>query len=684
MPRYYRFYKRRRWNYYRPKRWTRRRPRFWRPKRFIRWRRPLFRKRLRVRKRLNRKKKLKYLYLKEFQPRKINKCKIKGIITTFQCGPHRIHREWTNYMTSFYPPVNEGGGGWSQIKFSLEGLYEQHELLHCKWTKSNVLMPLCRYTGCKLKLYRTNNVDYITHYTICYPMLVTKYQHTNAQPSLMLKYSKHIIVPSLKRKPHGKLYIKKKIRPPEMFQSKWYFQVDIYKQPLLLVTTTAMDLDRWSLNPSAVSNNISILTLNTDFFQNHNFIQYGLGTGWWQVKPNYYLYGTLNGSYETSKVADLIFLGQTRNYTTGNPIGADTTWENYSMKTKQRENFGNPFHSNYLHKDIGLYISQTPPNTIFQMTYRQKKLNEVKVPPDTGQQALAPVTQDLFTEVRYNPERDKGDNKIWLVKNSDIIYGWHEPQEEDLKYEGFPLWALLWGYIDWHHKYKKYPKIEEDYTLVIQTKNTFPIYDTLVPINKTFTDGYSPWQSQTKYRTPTDAQEWHPKVKFQERQIENICETGPGTVKTATQSIEAHMEYCFYFKWGGCPNDLENITDPADQPHFPVPNNELEGPEIQDPNYNYTTDIWPWDIRRQIITKRAAQRIKDSKETEISYFTGSKMGATTAIETTQTIPTQISTQTSEEEETTPNQQQLIQLKRTNNNLRQQLTNILSQTVNLRY
>nr|UGV38727.1 MAG: ORF1 [TTV-like mini virus] len=666
MPRYWTYRRRRRWNYYRPKRWTRRRFRFWRPKRFIRRRRPLLRKRLRVRKRLYKKKKLKYLLLKEFQPKKINKCKIKGIITTFQCGPHRIHREWTNYMTSFYPPVNEGGGGWSQIKFSLEGLYEQHELLHCKWTKSNVLMPLCRYTGCKLKLYRTNNVDYITHYTICYPMLVTKFQHTNAQPSLMLKYTKHTIVPSQKRKPHGKPYITKKIRPPEMFQNKWYFQVDIYKQPLLLVTTTAMDLDRWSLNPRAVSNNISIITLNTDFFTNHNFIQYGLGTKYWGPKPEYYLYGTHNGSYETSKVSDLIFLGQTRYYTEGKPIGTTQTWDNYSQKNKQRENFGNIFYTHYLHKEIGLYISQIPPNTIFDSQYRTKQISQLKIPPESTL-ALAPVTQDLFTEVRYNPERDKGDNKIYLVSTSDNIDGWREPTDTDLIYEGFPLWALLWGYVDWHHKYKKYPKVEDDYILVIETKNTWPTYKTLVPLNKTFIDGYSPWQDETKYRTPTDEQEWHPKIKFQERQIENICQTGPGTVKTFADSIEAHMGYCFYFKWGGCPNDLENITDPADQPHFPIPNNELEGPEIQDPNYNYTTDIWPWDIRRQIITKRAAERIKKATETEMSTFTGTKMGATAAIETTHKIPPpQVYTETQKEEEKTPEQQQLLNLKRHNN------------------
>nr|UGV36796.1 MAG: ORF1 [TTV-like mini virus] len=678
MPFYRRRYYQRRWRQWRPRYWPRRKLRFRRPRALVRRRRPLYRYKYRVRKRLNRKKKLKYLILKEFQPRKIRKCKIKGQMILFQAGPHRLHREWTNFMTSFYPPHNEGGGGWSQIKFSLESIFEQRELLRNKWTASNVLMPLCRYTGCKFTFFRAAKVDYIVHYSICYPMLTTRYQHTNAQPSNMLFYPKHIIVPSMQRKPHGKIYVKKKIRPPEQFSNKWYFQVDLYKSPLVLITTTAMDLDRWSLNPLSVSNNISITTLNTDFFTNHNFINTGLGTTYWQPKPQYYLYGTLNGSYEHSTVAELIFLGQTRTYTEGNPIGATQEWDTYAQKNKQLENFGNPFHVHYLTKTIGLYISQKPPNVIMAKENRNKKLN-------TSDLSLAKVDQDLTKVVRYNPERDKGNNKIWLKSTADTIYGWNEPTDEDLAYEGFPLWSLLWGWIDWHIKYKYIQKPEDNYVLVIKTDATYPTYPTLVPLDDTFMHGYSPWQDQTEIRYVIDEENWHPKVKFQERSIENICETGPGTAKTSTQSIEAHAKYCFYFKWGGCPNELENITDPGKQTHWPVPNNELQGPEIQDPDYDYTTDIWPFDIRRHTITKRATERIKKDRPLKIPSFTGSKLSATTtAQETINQIPTFSETPAQEEEKETSEQQQLLQLRTTQQQLRQQLKKILSQTVKLKY
>nr|UGV37785.1 MAG: ORF1 [TTV-like mini virus] len=680
MPPYYRrrFYpnwRRFRQRYYR----SRRRPRFWRSRQIIRRRRPIWRRKYRVRKRLNRKKKLKYIFLKEFQPRKIRRCKIKGILSLFECGPHRLSREWTNFMNSFYPANSEGGGGWSQIQFTLESLYEQYELLRNKWTASNVLMPLVRYTGCSLKFYRTKNVDYIAHYNLCYPMKTTKYQHTNAAPSNMLLYPKHIIVPSLDRKPRGKLYIKKKIKLPDQMQNKWYFQSDLYKFPLLLLTTTACNLDRWYLNPQSISNNITIYTLNTDYIKSHNFRQYGLGTNYWGPQPQLYLYALQNGPAQP-KVKNLTFLGQTLRDTKGQPLNT-TTWQDYSKPQKQRDNFGNIFHHYYLTQRIPIYQSQKPPSELFT-THKEQDIKQ-ETQTQTG---LTEVTQDFYKTCRYNPERDKGLNKMWLVNTSDPIFGWHEPEDEDLKYEGFPLWCLLWGYVDWQIKYKKYNKIEDQYIMVIKTPYIFPTYDIIVPINETFLDGYSNWQDQSHIQFPTDAEDWHPKLKFQDREIENICQTAPGTAKTSNQSIEAHCLYSFYFKWGGCPNELENITDPGKQIHFPVPNKELQGPEIEDPNIHYTEQIWPFDIRRETITKRASERIKKGKITEMPSFTGSKLSATTTtIETNQILPTQVQTETSEEKkETSEQQQQLQHLKLLNHQLRQRLTQILSQTANLKY
>lgn len=663
-----RYYKRQPW---RRQRWRRyRKLGFWRPRKIIRRRRRYYRHR-RVRKNRFLKKKLKYLYLKEYQPKKIRKCKVQGLICLFQCGPHRLHREWTNYINSYYPAHNEGGGGWSQLKFSLESLFEQRELLRNKWTQSNVYLPLVRYTGCKFTFYRTNNVDYIVNYSICLPMLDTLYQHTNAQPNNMLLYPQKIVVPSWHTKPRGKMYIKKKIRPPEQFMNKWYFQSDLNKQPLLLLTTAAISLDRYYLNPQSKSNNISLKILNLSLFKHHYFTSLKMGTQYWHP-GDVYFYGSLQNPDPTIK--ELIFLGQTQRYSEGKPIGS-TPKATYLDFNKGLDYWGNIFHERYMNYENHIFVSKHAPNTIFTD-------DNLSQNPKASTKEVTPFTQELYTEVRYTPERDTGENLIYLLKTSDNTDNWEPSDDPDLNYEGFPLWCILWGYIDWQIKYKKAQQVEENYILVIQTNFTYPLKKYLVVLDETFIKGKSPWQEETIY--PTDFTNWHPKVKFQERSIENICETGPGTCKTSNFSIEAHCKYSFYFKWGGCPNELQHITDPADQKHYPVPNNLLQGPEIQDPKTTPTKELYDFDWRRQMLTERAAKRIKKDSSHEKSSFTDpSRSKMQTETQTEQKIPTFHQT-SSEEEEETDMEQQLLQLKLKQHRLKLKLRRLITHTPNIKY
>nr|UGV37812.1 MAG: ORF1 [TTV-like mini virus] len=658
----------------------RRRPRYrryyrqyrhWRPRKAVRRRYRFHRRRRWVRKTKNFKKKLKFLYLKEYQPKKIRKCAVKGLICLFQCGPHRLHREWTNFINSYYPAHNEGGGGWSQLKFSLESLFEQRELLRNKWTQSNVYLPLVRYTGCKITFYRTQNVDYIVNYCICLPMLDTLLQHTNAQPNNMLLYPHKIIIPSLQTKPWGKLYIKKKIRPPEQFQNKWYFQSDLNKQPLLLLTTSAMSLNRYYLNPQSVSNNITLKILNISLFKHHYFTSTKMGTEYWHP-GDVYLYASLQNP--KPKVKELIFLGQTQRYSEGIPIN-NTPRATYLDQNKALDYWGNIFHERYMNYENHIFVSKNDPNTVFS----DANITANKLASDIG---VTEFTQQLYTEVRYTPERDTGENLIYLLKTSDNTLNWEPSDDPDLNYEGYPLWCLLWGYIDWQIKYKKAQQVDQNYILVIDTNFTYPIKKRLVVLDDTFIKGKSPWQETNI--TPTDFTNWHPQVKFQERSIENICETGPGTCKTFDKSIEAHCKYSFYFKWGGCPNELQHITDPADQRHYPVPNNQLQGPQIQDPKTTPTKELYDFDWRREMLTERAAKRIKKDSKHEKFFITDSgtsKLSSETQAH--QKIPTFNET-SSEEEEETEMEQQLLQLKHKQHKLKNKLRQLISHTPNIKY
>nr|UGV34359.1 MAG: ORF1 [TTV-like mini virus] len=671
-------YYRRRW-YRNPfKRYYQRRLRYrhWRPRKTIR-RRWYKRRKLRVRKFkiLFPKRKKKFLILKEYQPRNIKKCKVKGSLTLFQSGPHRLQREYSQFMNSYFPEHNEGGGGWSVIKFSLESLYEQRELLRNYWTQSNVQLPLVRYTGCKIKFYKQQNVDYVCTYNLCLPMRVSKYDFISAQPSNMLMKKHKIIVPSKQRKPNSKNYVTKRIKPPEQFSNKWYFAADLYKQPFFILTTSACSLDRMSLNPQSVSSNINIKVLNTDIFKNHNFKNTIHGTLPWGPKEGYWLYGIPNGNQDPP-ISQLIPLTQTKLAVPGVPIN-NTAYDTY---IKTPTNLGNIFEHNYLTQTKGVFIAKIDPKTLFTEygpNNRTKKVSEVNTEHPNYQ--ISFLTQRLIQTLRYTPDRDKGDNTVWVVKDSDIQENWDPLDDDTLQNGGFPLWCLLWGWPDFLIKLKSRTQVEDNLILVVHTPYTYPVKDFFIPIDEKFLEGNSPWQEH--YLSPTDSQNWHPVLKYQETSIETICETGPFTAKTSTQSIEAHCYYCFYFKWGGCTTDIQNITDPGDLPHYPVPNNFIQGPEIQDPQQDPRNELWDFDMRRHIITDAAAKRIQtDFKPTKIT-FTGSTMSAEAT--TQQTLQTFNQTPTSKEKEET-SEQQLQLLRDHQHHLRQQLRQLLRQTPSLKY
>nr|UGV36434.1 MAG: ORF1 [TTV-like mini virus] len=638
-------------NYRRTQRYRRRRFRYRRPRTTLR--RRFYQRQRRVRKLYFRKRKLKRLKLTEWQPEKINKCKIKGIFQLFECGPNRISYNWTDYMNSYTPEHWNGGGGWSQLKFSLGSLYEQRELVRNVWTKSNIALPLVRYCGAKFKFYRTQDVDYIVNYNRCYPMVDTESKHTNSQPSAMLMYKNKIIVPSFKTAPHKrKTYIKKYIKPPAQMINKWYFQQDICDTGLLLLTTTAMSLDRFFLNPKSLSNSITIPCLNTKVFQSRNFQQTELGTTQWKPKDNYYIYGTHHGDPENDTLAKLIYLGQTQSYTEGEPIGQQD-WSQYSNSRLMLRNFGNPLHTNYIHGQDNLWIgndSKSPDKLFQDKSKRNEKVS----------QHLTLMSQNIIEYCRYTPNKDTGlGNEVYFLKNTRNESGWDAPTDEKLVLRGYPLWLAWWGYPDWQKKLKIMQQIDFNYIAVFKSDFLDIKLPGYVPLDQTFIHGHSPYEPDIP-PLPADNQHWFPRFKYQTTTIDNICKTGPGTVKTSTNSIEAHCFYSFYFKWGGCPRQLENIEDPCNQPKYPIPSNILQTNEIQNPRSSPQKEIYPFDFRRDLLTKSAADRITKDSKTTTTLFTDAARWSAEPLQR-ETSEEEDQTQISETE--TETLQQLIQQQR---------------------
>nr|UGV34376.1 MAG: ORF1 [TTV-like mini virus] len=596
------FYYRRRWNRYRTRRY-RRRPwiRTWRPRQTI-FRR--FHRRRRVRKRrffTKRKRKLKKITVRQWQPSHIRKCRIKGQLCLLTCGINRINNNYTLTSESYVPVFESGGGGWSIMQLTLRALYDEYEHYRNWWTNSNCGLPLVRYNGCKFKFYNSNDCDYIVTPQHTGPFEVTRDTYLNTQPSRHMMNHQSFIVPKLNPNKKKRPYITKRFPPPALFQSKWYFQQDILNTPLILLTVSSCSLDQMYAPNDQISTNITFNSLNTTMFQNP----------YWETEDPYYckvtgtintgLYTYANGNEDQAKSnwTKLQPLANTTRFIPPNHNTAEkiTTYDKFTNKNY----FANPFATldeENAHHDIKIYYGQQPTQ-------------------DTYNKPATILETTLFQQCRYNPFKDKGiGNKVYLKCTKTQQGSFLSiPTDPRLTITDFPLWLVFWGWPSWLEKSKPVHHIPEDYQFVIQSPYIYPPMPCYVPLDNYFT--------HPKYTilTETDKQHWHPKAEYQTEVLAKFAETGPAATKINKQKqIQIHAFYNFYFKWGGCPAPMETICNPADQEKFPMPNNfiqqlTLENPETQKEHYIYT-----FDERDGLLTKPAAKRLKKDHESP-KYFT---------------------------------------------------------------
>lgn len=667
-----------RYGYYYQRRYRKRRPYFSRRRTRKTLRRKWRRKRYRRRRKVNFKfykkynRKLKTIKVKQWQPKQITKCKIKGTKCLIQGSPLRSSNNFIQYVYSYIPEFQPGGGGWTLIIHSLETLFEDYQHLQNIWTTSNAGLPLTRYMGCKMRFYQSPETDYVVTYDNCWPMVDTPLSHADASPGFMLQKKNKIIIPSTlnkrKRKPYKQVWIK----PPAQMYNHWYFTKDICKTPLVLITATTCSLNNPFARPEAKSNNISLKCLNVRLFQNTNF-QHPPETTYYSPKTtdstqskNIYLYSS-HLNYNTAKVKDLHPLGNTKELKIGVPYSNLNSTDDIKLS-----NLGNPFEkSNLTSDEMYLYYSTKNFTEMWNLKSNNNTLNTIS--------DILPVETKTIITVRYNPDKDTGkDNKIYLVKNFEN-QGWKEPTDENLIIEGFPLYYALWGWLDWQKKLKKAVRVFNDYTLVIQTK----VFDVELPyyvlLDQDFIDGYEPYGDlQNPPITPSyySTQNWFPKTTYQEQSIQKICDTGPFTPKTPwNHYLQIRYQYTFYFKWGGCPKDLKKAYDPCLQPKWPTPDNISPATEISNPSTSPSTMLYSWDWKEDYIKKKALKRIADHTPINENI-----LSITESNYNPKPLQKKRKTQTSESEEEQEEEellQQLLKLKKQRQHLQQllQLTGI---------
>nr|UGV36964.1 MAG: ORF1 [TTV-like mini virus] len=654
--------------YWRRRNYTRRR-RFW-PRgirgpfrRRWRWRRrykPRFRLPYRVRRRRY-KRKLISIPIRQFQPETIRKCRIVGTIPLFQGSSLRANNNYIQTIYSYVPQDEPGGGGWTIMIETLSTLWDDFQHLKNFWTASNVGLPLFRYHGTTLTFWQSPYTDYIVQVSNCFPMVDTKYTHADSCPERMLAKRHTIKVPSLETRKKRKPYKRVRIRPPQQMMNKWYFQKDACNIPLLLIVATAVDFRYPFAASKAKSNNLTLDCLNTSFFQNHDFVNYSITSGY-QPKFGTYVYAWHedmphgeNYPEKPSNISDIIYLGQTKENTPGQPLSNS----NYS----KHSTWGNIFYHEYFTGQRQLYTSQYSPSDLVGDTTKAKLANVTK------------ITEPLIKRVRYNPERDKGEsNTIYLVENFRNTT-WTTPTSENLKMTGFPLHTMTWGIIDWWEKLHEATDIQNKYIFCILTDQFNEKFNPYIILDSYFEEGTGPYLAPL---TTFDNNSWHPKVRFQTNSIHNLCMSGPGCPRTPYDNyIQAKMTYDFHFRWGGCPKTLEKPYDPCSQPNWTIPSNLTSGLQIENPNTDPTTILQKWDWRRDYLTEKALKRIKTDKETDetLQIFTDTARNPPILRQTSET---EDSTSSSEEEKTPLLQTQLKQLKRTQQLLKRRIQRLTTQ------
>lgn len=568
------------------------------------------------------------------------------MLCLLHCSHGRESNNYAQYQQTRAPPDYPSGGGFSILRLSIGALYEDLEKFRNYWTKTNENLDLIRYTGMSLTFYRHQYVSYIVTYSLCNPMTLSKISHMNTHPYRQLLNKNKIIVPSLQEAPlKKKLYIKKKLQPPKQMVNKWFFQRDFADVGLVLIHIASISLNHMYQATNSKNTTVSLFCLNHKVFKNNDFAN---ATGY---RPNneYWYWGQDNKHQWISLLGITHDEGQTT--TTANSLTEKSKW-------------GNLFWHSWLHKEGPIAIKPT---------------NDTSKPPD---QNYTRNPHDLIVECRYNPYSDKGTgNKIYLVSTLGKEGFLPPSTQHDFYIEGYPLWLMWYGWLDWCVKLRPGAQIDINYTAVFQSPYLWPEQPYYCPINRSMYNNEGPWGTPIDDISLTQYSHWYPRVANQVEAINNICCTGPAIPKAENiTSWEHHCKYKAYIKWGGCPTPYVQIEDPSKQPKYPAPDNILLRSQIQDlDNQSPQNIIYSWDFKRGIVTEDALQRITKDVSLTDSLRKPSKRTTDAPIQTPskiQKLLQEAQETSSEEEEEIPLQQQLRHQRFKQQRLKQRLLNLI--------
>nr|UHK05406.1 MAG: ORF1 [Torque teno midi virus] len=561
--------RRNRWRFQRNKRRKRRR-RFTRRRN----RKTTYRRRRRKHKVRRKKKKI---TIQQWQPDSIVKCKIIGFSTLVLGAQGTQYLCFTNEADEYTQPKAPGGGQFGCESITLEWLYEQYRAHNNIWTKSNKNKDLVRYTGCKIVLFRHPEIDFIFSYNIQGPFNINKFTYTDIHPINMLLQPHHRLILSQKSKPNAKHFVKVKIKPMKLMQTKWFFQKEFSEHTLVVLKATACSFDYPRISRLVQSQMLTIYYLNTDFWPTPNWAK-TINMPW--------------SPYPTKRPSDYTFFSN-----------ADWTGTQFKLNITTTGEAG--YYSS-IHRDTGWF--------------QPKVLSAASVEVGTEKVATTP----LLT-ARYNPNMDTGiGNSVYAIS---VLTNSYRPPitQQDYKISGMPLWMAFFGFWSFLKYTSKDKGFMDHYMFIVESPAIRPISQTskqtIYPfVDPAFLGGKLPFD---EYMSANIKKFWYPNATHQTQTINSLVESGPfiqRLTNITNSTWELSYKYYFYFKWGGPQVHDQPVDDPKYQQDFPVPSTITQAVQVSNPKKLSTeTILHDWSYRRGILTQKALKRMSDNLETDTDF-----------------------------------------------------------------
>lgn len=554
------------------------------------------------------------------------------------------------------------GGSFATETFSLRVLFDQYQRGFNRWSHTNEDLDLARYTGCKWTFYRHPDTDFIVHFTNNPPMKTNQHTAPLTTPGMLMRSKYKILVPSFKTRPKGRKTVSVRIRPPKLFQDKWYTQQDLCPVPLVQLNVTAADFTHPFGSPLTdtpcirfqVLGNLYNKCLNIDLPQ-------FTAEGELDTSSNYNrenkddlkkLYKTLfvnthAGNYwqtfmTNTMVKAHIQATQAKSYTQGtngptsgkDPFPTEPTKDQFSTWNKK---LVDPRDSNFLFatyhpENIKDVIKQMRDNNFALTTGKNDIYGDYTAAYTTNTHMLdyylgfySPIflssgrsNTEFWTAYRdivYNPLLDKGTgNMIWFQYHTktDNIYRKPECHWEILD---MPLWALCNGYVEYLESQIKYGDILVEGKVLIRCPYTKPALvdpnDSLagyVVFNTSF--GQGKWIDGKGYIPLHERSKWYVMLRYQTDVLHDIVTCGPWQYRDDNKNSQLIAKYRFKFYWGGNMVHSQVIRNPCKDTQVSGPRRQPRQVQVVDPQL--ITPPWvlhSFDQRRGMFTEGAIRRL---------------------------------------------------------------------------